>query len=54
VAQAEVYAVQFGCVNGSGAMRLHYVDAALVNSSVLDVTRPQIVIWNRSLAEVYS
>ena len=47
VAQAEGYALQFGCVTGpdSGAMGLHYVNATLVNSGVLDATRPQIVIY---------
>jgi hypothetical protein len=47
VAEAEGYALQFGCVSGpdSGAMGLHYVNAALVNSGVLDPTRPQIVIY---------
>ena len=47
VAEAEGYVLQFGCVSGdySGAMGLHYVNAALVNSGVLDATRPQIVIY---------
>jgi hypothetical protein len=47
VAEAEGYALQFGCVSGpdAGAMGLHYVNAALVNSGVLDATRPQIVIY---------
>jgi len=47
VAQAEGYALQFGCVSGpdSGAMGLHYVNGDLVNSGVLDATRPQIVIY---------
>jgi hypothetical protein len=47
VAIAEGYALQFGCVSGSdsGAMGLHYVNSALVNSGVLDATRPQIVIY---------
>src|SRR4051812_39013643 len=47
VAEAEGYALQFGCVSGpdSGAMGLHYVNANLVNSGVLDATRPQIVIY---------
>ena len=47
VAQAEGYALQFGCVTGSdeGAMGLHYVNGALVNSGVIDATRPQIVIY---------
>ena len=47
VAKAEGYALQFGCVSGSdsGAMGLHYVNADLVKSGVLDATRPQIVIY---------
>ena len=47
VAVAEGYALQFGCVSGSdsGAMGLHYVNGNLVNSGVLDATRPQIVIY---------
>jgi len=46
-AEAEGYALQFGCVSGSdsGAMGLHYVNGALVSSGVLDATRPQIVIY---------
>ena len=47
VARAEGYALQFGCVSGDdfGAMGLHYVNGALVNSGVLGATRPQIVIY---------
>jgi len=49
VAQAEKegYALQFGCVSGpdSGAMGLHYVNGALVNAGVVDVTHPPIVIY---------
>jgi hypothetical protein len=47
VAQASGYALQFGCVAGddSGAMGLHYVNGDLVNSGVLDPTRPQIIIY---------
>ena len=47
VAKAEGYALQFGCVTGSddGAMGLHYVNGALVDSGVLDAKRPQIVIY---------
>lgn len=46
-AEAEGYALQFGCVSGpdSGAMGLHYVNADLVAQGVLDPTRPQIVIY---------
>ena len=47
VAEKEGYALQFGCVSGDdfGAMGLHYINGALVNSGVLDATRPQIVIY---------
>jgi hypothetical protein len=47
VAEAEGYALQFGCVSGpdAGAMGLHYVNGDLVNRGVLDATRPQIVIY---------
>jgi len=47
VAEAEVYALQFGCVSGddAGAMGLHYVNGALVSSGVLDPMHPQIVIY---------
>ena len=46
-AKAEGYALQFGCVSGpdDGAMGLHYVNGKLVGEGVLDVTRPQIVIY---------
>ena len=47
VAEAEGYALQFGCVSGeySGAMGLHYVNGDLVGKGVLDATHPQIVIY---------
>jgi hypothetical protein len=47
VAQAEGYALQFGCVSGesAGAMGLHYVNGDLVSRGVLDATHPQIVIY---------
>jgi hypothetical protein len=47
VAEAEGYALQFGCVTGpdSGAMGLHYVNGDLVKRGELDPTRPQIVIY---------
>ena len=46
-AEAEGYALQFGCVTGpdAGAMGLHYVNSDLVNKGLLDATRPQIVIY---------
>ena len=47
VAEKEGYVLQFGCVSGpdAGAMGLHYVNGDIVNSGVLDPTRPQIVIY---------
>src|SRR5262249_37003587 len=45
--EAEGEALQFGCVSGcaTGAMGLHSVTGNLVDSGVLDATRPQIVIY---------
>jgi hypothetical protein len=47
VAEAEGYALQFGCVSGpdAGAMGLHYVNGALVAGGALDARHPQIVIY---------
>ena len=47
VAEAEGYALAFGCVSGAdyGAMGLHYVNFPLVLDGVLDPTRPEIVIY---------
>jgi hypothetical protein len=47
VAEAEGYALQFGCVTGddAGAMGLHYVNGDLVNRGELDARYPQIVIY---------
>jgi hypothetical protein len=47
IAEAEGYALHFGCVSGSdsGAMGLHYVNMKLVGAGALDATRPQIVIY---------
>jgi len=46
-AEREGYALQFGCVSGDteGAMGLHFVNGDIVNSGVLDPTKPQIVIY---------
>ena len=46
-AEAEGYALTFGCVSGGeyGAMGLHYVNFPLVLDGVLDPTRPEIVIY---------
>ena len=47
VAEADGYALQFGCVTGGdvGAMGLHYVNGPLVMDGLLDATRPEIVIY---------
>ena len=47
VAEAEGYALQFGCVSGdsAGAMGLHYVNGTILNSGVIDPTHPPIVIY---------
>jgi hypothetical protein len=46
-AQAAGYYLQFGCVSGSdsGAMGMHFVNGPLVMDGVLDVMRPEIVIY---------
>ena len=51
IAMAAGYALQFGCVSGdaSGAMGLHYVNGDLVNSGIIDATRPQIVIYEAQM-----
>jgi hypothetical protein len=47
VAEAEGYALLFGCVSGSdaGAMGLHFVNLSLVADGELDATRPEIVLY---------
>ena len=47
VAEAEGYALQFGCVTGSdsGAMGLHYVNGPLVMDGELDPMRPEIILY---------
>jgi hypothetical protein len=47
VAEAEGYALQFGCVSGdsAGAMGLHYVNGDILNKGVIDPTHPPIVIY---------
>ena len=47
VAKAEGYALQFGCVSGSdyGAMGLHFVNFPLVADGEIDVTRPEILLY---------
>ena len=47
VAEADGYALSFGCVSGddSGAMGLHYVNNTLLNLNVVDPVHPPIVIY---------
>jgi hypothetical protein len=47
VAEADGYALQFGCVSGpdSGAMGLHYINGAILSRGELDPMHPQIVIY---------
>jgi hypothetical protein len=47
VAEAEGYHLQFGCVSGpdAGAMGMHFVNAPLVGDGVIDVAKPEIVIY---------
>jgi hypothetical protein len=47
VAEAEGYALQFGCVSGpdSGAMGLHYVNGDILGRGEVDPRYPQIVIY---------
>lgn len=47
VAEAEGYALQFGCVTSgeSGAMGLHYVKGPLVADGELDVANPEIILY---------
>jgi hypothetical protein len=46
-AEHEGYRLEFGCVSGDdfGAMGLHYVNDTLVGNGIVDVTRPQIVLY---------
>lgn len=41
------YKLEFGCVSGDdfGAMGLHYVNDTLVGNGIVDVARPQIVLY---------
>jgi len=49
-AESEGYHLQFGCVSGDdfGAMGLHYINSTLIGNGVVDVTRPQIVLYEQS------
>ncbi len=43
----ENYFLGFGCVSGSdqGAMGLHFINMEIVKSGVIDVTQPQIILY---------
>jgi hypothetical protein len=47
VAEAAGYQLQFGCVSGGdvGAMGLHFVNGDLVGDGVLDVSHPEIILY---------
>jgi hypothetical protein len=47
VAKDEGYQLQFGCVSGpdAGAMGMHYVNGGLVGDPEIDVSKPEIVIY---------
>jgi len=47
VAESEGYRLEFGCVSGDdfGAMGLHYVNDSLVRYGIVDVIRPQIILY---------
>jgi len=47
VAEAEDYHLQFGCVSGpdAGAMGMHFVNGPLVGDGLIDVSKPEIVIY---------
>lgn len=47
VALAEGYVPQFGCVTGSseGVMGVHFVNGPLVADGQLDVTRPELLVY---------
>ena len=47
MAETEDYHLQFGCVSGpdAGAMGMHFVNGPLVGDGVIDVSKPEIVIY---------
>jgi hypothetical protein len=47
VAENDGYHLEFGCVSGDdfGAMGLHFVNDTLVGNGIVDVMRPQIVLY---------
>ena len=46
-AENDGYHLEFGCVSGDdfGAMGLHYVNDTLVGNGIVDVNRPQIILY---------
>jgi len=46
-AETEGYRLQFGCVSGpdAGAMGMHFVNGPLVGDGLIDVSKPEIVIY---------
>jgi hypothetical protein len=46
-AEAAGYHLAFGCVSGSdfGAMGLHFVNMDLVGDGIIDVTKPEIILY---------
>lgn len=47
VAKAEGYSLLFGCVSGpdEGAMGMHFVNAEILNSGIIDPRHPQILLY---------
>lgn len=47
IAENEGYHLEFGCVSGDdfGAMGLHYVNDTIVGEGMVDVSRPQIILY---------
>jgi hypothetical protein len=47
IAVADGYVLQFGCVSGSdqGAMGVHFVNGPLVGDGLLDVARPEALVY---------
>lgn len=46
-AEAAGYVLQFGCVSGGdyGAMGVHFVNGALVTETALDVSKPELLVY---------
>ena len=47
IAKSAGYALAFGCVSGpeTGAMGLHFVNMPLVTDGEIDVSRPEIILY---------